>query len=151
MAAYLLVRPVAFATNFKCLRCLLAARTDVAQAFFATDFVAPALFAPSAAAFAPAFFSRHRFFRAATIAALPAALSLRFGFEGPGVPDVAAGSDSPRILAHRRCWPSFIRFLAAALIFRRLRPGAFCIPTDSTRPTGSIARSSAICSSIRVF
>ena len=148
--AYLLT--CSLRSNFETLcRCFLAACVDVAQAFFAADFATPALFAPSAVACAPAFFSRHRFFRAATIAALPAALSLRFGREGLGVPDVAADSDSPRILAHRRCWPSLIRFLAAALIFLRLPLRSFCMPTDSTRPTGSIARSSAICASIRVF
>jgi hypothetical protein len=40
-------------------------------------------------------------------------LSFRLGFEGSGAAD-GAGSDSPRIFAHRRCWASFIRPRAAA-------------------------------------
>ena len=52
--------------------------------------------------FALAFFAAHRFFKAATIAALPALLSFRLGFAGSGVAG-AGGSGSPRIFAHRRC------------------------------------------------
>jgi hypothetical protein len=89
---------------------MASAAAGAGAVFFAADFLATTFF-PAAffgAAFfaaagfdlaASAFFAAHRFFKAATIAALPALLSLRFGFNVAG----AGGSDSPRILAHRRC------------------------------------------------
>ena len=67
---------------------------------------------------AAAFFAAHRFFKAATIAALPAALSLRFGFEGSGVAGCDGDSVVPLIAAHRFCCPRAIRRRAAAEILR---------------------------------
>jgi hypothetical protein len=96
---------------------------------------------------ASAFFAAQRFFKAATIAALPALLSYRFGFNGSDV----AGSDSARMFAQRRCWASFIRLRAVVENFRRLRPGASGATAVSAAPPGSIARSSAICLSNRLF
>jgi hypothetical protein len=49
-----------------------------------------------------AFFVAHRFFKAATMFALPALLSFRFGFDVSVVAG-AGGLDSPRIFAHRSC------------------------------------------------
>jgi hypothetical protein len=60
----------------------------------------------------PALFAAHRFFNAATIAALPAAESFLFGFEGAGVAD----STSPRDAAHRFLCASAMRARPAALI-----------------------------------
>jgi hypothetical protein len=97
------------------------------------------------------FFAAHRFFNAATIAALPALLSFRLGFEGSVVAD-GAGPDSLRIFAHRRCWASFIRRRAAAENFLRLRVGASGVAAAvDLLPPSSMVRSSAICWSIRVF
>jgi hypothetical protein len=96
---------------------------------------------------AAAFFAAHRFFRAATIAFRPAAESLRFGLEGSDVAG-AGGSDSPRILAPRRSWPCFIRRRVAAENFFRLPVAGFGIVAG---PPGSMARSSAICASVRSF
>src|ERR1039458_8955759 len=98
-----------------------------------------------AAAFAAAFCKRHRFFVAATILAMPSLLKRRFAFAGLAGAD---GSDSPRILAHRRCWASFMRFRAAALIFRRLRLAGSGLAADSGEPPERMARSSAIRASI---
>src|SRR5260370_12422680 len=83
--------------------------------FFATAFFAAAFFCTAGFGFAvAAFFSAHRFFNAATMFALPDLLSFRFlGFGASGVAG-AGGSDSPRILAHRSCWASFILLRAAA-------------------------------------
>src|ERR1035438_5560438 len=67
---------------------------------------------------AAAFLAAQRFLSAATIAAFPALLSFRFAFGGSGMAG-AGGSDSPRILAHRRCWASFMHLLAAAENFLR--------------------------------
>ena len=90
------------------------------------------------------FLAAHRFFKAATIAALPALLSLRFGFDGSGATG-AGGADSPRILAHRRCWASFIRRRAAAENFLRLPVGASDVAAAvGLLPPSSMARSSAI-------
>jgi hypothetical protein len=53
--------------------------------------------------------------------------------------------------AHRFRWASPMRFLAAALIFRRLRVDASGVVAVSVEPPGSMARSSAIWPSILVF
>jgi hypothetical protein len=82
----------------------------------------------------------HRFFNAATMAALPAALSLRFAF----VVDLEADADSPLDAAHRFRCASLMRFRAAALIFRRLPFVGSGAAVSSVRPPGSMARSSAI-------
>src|ERR1017187_4168143 len=66
--------------------------------------------------FAAARFAAQRFFNATTIAALPAALSLRFVLGATG----DDGADSFLDSAHRFRWASRMRFRAAALIFRRL-------------------------------
>ena len=87
----------------------------VVAVFFAADFLATAFFTAAffGAAFfatadfalaASAFFAAQRFFKAATMFALPALLSFRFGFAGSCVVG-AGGSDSPRILAHRPVGP----------------------------------------------
>src|ERR1039458_4314182 len=47
----------------------------------------------------------------ARILAKPSLLIRRLGF-GASALAGGGGSDSPRILAHRRCWASFMRFLA---------------------------------------
>ena len=64
--------------------------------------------------FAAAFFAAQRFFSAATIAALPALLSCRFGFAGLGVAG-AGGSDSPWSFAHLAFCAIAIFRLEAAL------------------------------------
>src|ERR1035437_4021751 len=110
-------------------------------AFFAAVFLAGGCWA-LAAVFAAALFAAQRFFNAATIAALPAALSLRFGLVASGATG-DDGSDSFLDSAHRFRWASPMRFRAAALIFR-LRfvgaPGA----AVSVGVLVSIWRSSAI-------
>src|ERR1019366_1825548 len=90
-------------------------------------------------AFATARLAAQRFFNAATIAALPAALSLRFvlGATGDG------GADSFLDSAHRFRWASPMRFRAAALIFRRLPRGTSGVAV-AVGPPPSIWRSSAI-------
>ena len=75
--------------------------------FFATlavmDFLpallAAVLFAETEFPASAARLAAQRFFRAVTIALLPAALSLRFGFVAAVVPD-ASDADSPLIFAH---------------------------------------------------
>src|ERR1700683_2731931 len=73
--------------------------------------------------FAAARLAAHIFLVAATISALPAALSLRFflvpGF-GVGGAD-ALGSDLPLAAAHLLRWASAMALRPAALIFRRGR------------------------------
>ena len=69
---------------------------------------------------ASALFFAHRFLSASWMAFLPAAESLRLAFGGSGLA-CDGGADSPRILAHRRCWASFIRRRVAAENLRRLR------------------------------
>src|ERR1035437_7552124 len=86
--------------------------------FFGAAFFAVAGFDLAASAF----FAAHRFFRAATMFALPALLSCRLGFAVSCVVG-AGGSDSPRILAHRRCCASRIRRRAAAENFLRFLVG----------------------------
>src|ERR1035437_4272434 len=115
-----------------------------AGAVFTAAFLTPAFLAATGFGFAvAAFFAAHRFFKAATIAALPALLSLRLGFAASGVAGVG-GADSPRIFAHRRCWASFIRFRAAAENFLRLPVSASGMAAGSVGPPVSTARSSAI-------
>ncbi len=101
---------------------------------------------------AAAFFSAHRFFNAATMFALPALLSFRFAFGASGIAG-AGDSDSPRILAHRSCWASFMRRRAAAENSRRLIVGASGVAAGVglAGPPFNMARSSAICVSIRSF
>src|SRR5471030_1971823 len=90
-------------------------------------------------AFVAAFFAAHLFLSAATIAASPALLSFRLDFGDSGVAG-AGGSFSPQILAHRRCWASFMRFRAAAENFLRFLVGACGVAADSPGPTGKIGR-----------
>ena len=89
----------------------LAALAARAFARFATSaaFRAGDSFVLATAFFAAGFFAcfvawnaAHLFFVASEMAFLPAALILRFGFDFPGAAG-AGRSDSPRILAHRRC------------------------------------------------
>ena len=96
---------------------------------------------------ASALLAAHRFLRAATIAALPALLSLRLGFGGSGV----ISSDCVFDAAHRFLCASAIRARPAALIPRRLPlEGAAAGAAEPVTPD-SIPRSSAICSSIPCF
>jgi hypothetical protein len=75
---------------------------------------------------------------AAMILFMPSALFRRFGLAG----SLAAGDpDSPLILAHRRCWASFIRRRAAAENFLRLCAG---VSAGSAGPPESMAWSSPI-------
>jgi hypothetical protein len=66
---------------------------------------------------ASALFAAQRFFKAATIAALPAALSFRLGFDTSGGAETDR-FDSPLILAHLAFCPSAIRRRAAAETLR---------------------------------
>src|ERR1017187_3695995 len=123
-------------------------RAAFTRAFLAT-FLAGACWG-LAAFFAAARFAAQRFFKAATIAALPAALSFRFGFGASG----ATGddrSDSFLDSAHRFRWASPMRFRAAALIFRRLPFGPSGVAAVAVGEPVSIWRSSAIWASIRRF
>jgi len=124
------------------------ARFSTSAALRAEDNLGAAFFATAGAIFfAAAFFSRHRFFKAATIAALPALLSLRFGSGVAG----AGGSDSPLILAHLAfCAIAILRRDAAENFFRFLT-GASGVAAFSAGPPGSMARSSAILVSMLVF
>ena len=111
-------------------------------AFFFAAFLTAA-FAEAGCAFAAAFFAAQRFFKAATIAALPALLSFRFGFAGSGVDAGAGGSDSPRIFAHLAlCAMAIFRREAAENL--RFLVGASGVAAVPVEPPGSIARSSAI-------
>jgi hypothetical protein len=111
----------------------------------ATDFLAAAFLATAGAAFPASARTRsQRALIAPTIAALPALLSFRFGFDASDLTS-AGGSDSPRILAHRRCWASFIRRRAAAENFLRwLVGGPGVVAAVGLVPPDSMARSSAI-------
>src|ERR1039457_7019636 len=60
--------------------------------FFATAFLWAGVCWALAAAFAAAFFAAHRFFKAATIAALPALLSLRLDLGASSGPQVRTAS-----------------------------------------------------------
>src|SRR5260370_9433 len=85
----------------------------------------------------PAFFAAYRFFSAATILALPAALSLRFCFL-----ITLGAADSPFDAAHRFRCASAIALRPAALIPRFLRTAGFVAGAESLGD--SMARSSAI-------
>src|SRR5262249_50825498 len=89
-------------------------------------------------------FSAHRFFSAATIAALPAALSFRLGLVAG-----AAGTEAPLAAAHLLRCASAIRFRPAGLIVERLVDWGAAAAVGC-RPL-SMARSSLICASIRRF
>ena len=75
------------------------------------------------------------------MAFLPAADSLRSGLD----------ASAPRILAHRRCCASFIRLLVAAENFLRLRVDASGVTAIFERPPESMALTSLIRDSIRLF
>jgi hypothetical protein len=70
--------------------------------------------------FAAAFFAAQRFFRAATMAARPAPLSLRSGLFAP-----LGATDWPIATAHRLRCASAIALRPEALIPRFLRPAGF--------------------------
>jgi hypothetical protein len=91
------------------------------------------------AAFFVAVFPAQRFFKAATIAALPALLSFRLGFAGS---DVAG--DVPLIAAHRLVCASAIFRREAAENFFRSRGGASGVAVAVAGPPEKIAVSSAI-------
>jgi hypothetical protein len=94
-------------------------------------------------------FAAQRFFNAATIAALPAVLSFRFGLGASG----ATGDDGTDFFlasAHRFRWASPIRFRAAALM-RRLPFGPSGVAAVAVGVPVNIWRSSAIWASIRSF
>jgi hypothetical protein len=96
-----------------------------------------------------AFFSVHRFFKAATMFALPAALSFRLAV------GAAAGADGGTACLEAarlfRC-ASPMRFLVAALIFRRLPFGdSGLMAALSVVPPESIVLSPVISASMGVF
>src|ERR1019366_5487364 len=90
------------------------ATTFFTAAFLATTFFTAAFLATTGFDLAAsALFNAHRFFVAATIAALLALLNLRFGFGVAG----AGGSAPPLIAAHRFFCASAMWRRAAALRF----------------------------------
>jgi hypothetical protein len=96
--------------------------------------------------FAAAFFAAQRFFKAATIAALPAAESFRFGFA-----DFDVAGDVPLIAAHlARCAIAIFR-RAAGENFFRLPVGASVVAVALAGPPSSMTRRSAIWASSRAF
>src|SRR4029077_9560353 len=104
-----------------------------AAGFLVVDFFTAGFFAVAPAAL----FDDQRFFSAPTMAALPEALSLRFGFEATAF----TGASDSSLEAHRFRCASPMRFRVAALIARRLDS------CGSDAPTGappSNWRSSAI-------
>jgi hypothetical protein len=94
--------------------------------------------------------SAHRFFSAATIAALPTLLSFRFGFPASGPTGSAAVSGCFRDSAHLFRCASAIRRRTAADIFRLVGFGSALAVGAEVVPF-SIPRSSAICASMRSF
>jgi hypothetical protein len=145
----------AAAARFVALAARAFARFATSAAFLAGDILFIAAFAGGAltaaflttAFFASAFFSAHLFFRAATMLALPAALSLCLALAGAGAVTGAGASVSPRTFAHRRCWASFMRRIASGENFRRFLSGAgSVVPTAavSVAPLASSVRRSAI-------
>jgi len=94
-----------------------------------------------------ALFSAHLFFKAATMAALPALLSLVLAL---GVVITATGVDSPRTLAHLAFWARAILRRADAEIFRFVEAGG-AVEAAGVLPPAKCARSSAIWVSIRAF
>jgi hypothetical protein len=129
---------------------VLAARFRPAGRFAARLLEAPAdLFAPRAACSFAALTAAQRFFVAAIIACLPAALSRRFRFCGAGA---AAGEDSPFEAAHLFLCASAMRARASADNFLRPRRPPVCgAALGCGEPPCSLFRKSAICSSIRRF
>src|ERR1019366_4889112 len=115
-------------------------------AFFRAVFLALA----GCAFAAPVLFCAHRRRTASWIAFLPAALSFRLGFGASGVAG-ADGSDSPLMLAHRRCCASRILRRAAAENFLGFLVDASGAAAVSAGPPDSMARSSAIFESICRF
>jgi hypothetical protein len=99
-----------------CLMTIAIPATYYAAAFLAAAFLGAAFLAVAfLTSTRPAFFAAQRFFNAATIAALPAALSLRLGM-------AVALDIVPAPLfasAHRLLCASPMRFRVAALIFLR--------------------------------
>ena len=85
-------------------------------AFFTAAFLGAIVFDALDSA-APAFFIAHRFFRALTIAALPAALNFRLGFENSG--------------------------LAFDVSLECFTGGFFSVPEDASKLTASFARVTA--------
>jgi len=135
----------------------LAALAARAFARFATSaaFRAGDSFLFGKAFFTAAFFAcfaawnaAHLLFVASEIAFLPAALILRFGF---AVAVLDGDSASPLDAAHRFRWASPMRFLAAALMFRRLGFVGSGVAAASVGVPVSIWRSSAIWASMRSF
>ena len=118
-------------------------------AFFAVAFFTAVFLATTGLAFAAALFAAHRFFKAATMFALPALLSFRLAFGAPEVAG-AGGSGFPRIFAHRSCWASFMRLRAAAENFRRLIVGLSGVAAGVglLEPPSNMERSSVIWVSI---
>src|ERR1039458_10619505 len=107
-------------------------------AFLGAAFFRAVFLALAGCAFAAsALFCAHRRRTASWIAFLPAALSFRFGFGATGVAG-ADGSDSPLMLAHRRCWASFMRCRAAAENFLRFLVGATGVAAVSPGPPDSM-------------
>ena len=131
------------AVAFAALAARAFARFATSAAFRAGDsfFFAIAFFSAGFFACFAAWNASHLFFVAATIAALPAALILRFGF---GVSFSDGDSDWPFDSAHRFRWASLMRFRAAALIFRRVPIGASGVTAGSVGAPVNRARSSAI-------
>jgi hypothetical protein len=130
VAAMIAARPAALSFRFSLGAC---AGAD-AVFFVAADFAFAALAALA-------------FFRFAASVAFAAADSFRLGL---GAGACAGGSASPLILAHRSRWASLIRFMAAALNLRLVGFAGAWSASVSEVPV-SIARSSAICASIRCF
>jgi hypothetical protein len=149
-AAFFMATGFAFAASarFAALAARAFARLATNAAFRAGDsFLFAEVF--FAGAFCALWIASHRFFVAATIAALPALLSFRLGLGAASGPD---GSVAFLEAAHRFRCASPIRFLAAALIFRRLGVAGSDVAAVSMGPApDSKARSSAICVSMRVF
>ncbi len=111
-----------------------------------TYLLAAVFFAGTVSA-AAAFFAAQRFFNAATIAALPAALSFRLGLEAFGV----LASGCPLEAAHRFRCAAAIALRPAALIFRRAGVAAVAAALVPAGVPESIARRSAIWASILTF
>ena len=118
---------------------------------FTAVFLLAAFFLAGAAFFVAAFafaaLTALAFFRFATSFAY-AAESFRFGFVGSAAAWV--GSDSPRILDHLAFWARAI-FLRAEAETLRLPVGGSGVVAGSVGPPDSMARSSAILASRRVF
>lgn len=104
-------------------------------------------FAAGAVPAASARFAAQRLLVAAMIAALPARLSVRFGLSAGWAAGAAGATAWPRILAHRCCWASRIRWRVAALRRPPLRAG----PVAATGAVLAVPRNAAIYASIWAF